>query len=340
MKDAVTKSWFAVLNNPAEHGYAGTPEEVCCRLRDEWLAGGAERTGAWAFCISADGLPHVHMVLEDVKAMRFSAVKMSYAAGTHFEATKGNKKQAEAYIEKRPPFDEKGEQVICVVRHGEIKAAQGKRSDLDEIATLLDVGLTPEEIFRQEFRFRRYERMVTAEYMERKRRETPVLREIKTHYFVGDSGTGKSHKYVELCEKYGEDKVYHVTDYLNGGFDLYRGQPILFLDEFKGGMPYGVLLSILDKYKSQIHARYANIFALWNEVYIASIFSPETLYTMMVPQNMQKSDPIEQFFRRLTDITYCFRDGDSYRRYTQSMAGYAGYNELRAEALERIPLSE
>lgn len=272
--------------------------------------------------------------------MRFSAVKMSYAAGTHFEATKGNKKQAEAYIEKQPPFDEKGEQVICVVRHGEIKAAQGKRSDLDEIASLLDAGLTPEEIFQQEFRFRRYERMITAEYMDRRRRETPVVREINSHYLVGDSGTGKSYKYVELCEKYGEDKIYHVTDYLNGGFDLYRGQSILFLDEFKGNIPYGVLLSILDKYKSQIHARYANIFALWNEVYIASIFPPETLYVLMVPPNMQKSDPIEQFFRRLTDITYCFRDGDHFCRYTQSMVGYAGYNELREEALERLPLSE
>ena len=112
MKDAVTKSWFAVLNNPAEHGYAGTPEEVCSRLRDEWLMGGTERTGAWAYCVSADGLPHIHMVLEDAKAMRFSAVKTSYAVGTHFEATKGNKKQAEAYIEKQAPFDEKGEQII------------------------------------------------------------------------------------------------------------------------------------------------------------------------------------------------------------------------------------
>ena len=147
MKDTVTKSWFAVLNNPAEHGYEGTPEEVCYRLRDEWLAGGTERTGAWAYCVSADGLPHIHMVLEDTKSMRFSAVKSSYAAGTHFEATKGNKKQAEAYIEKQAPFDEKGEQIICIIRHGEIKAAQGKRSDLDEIASLLDAGLTPEEIF-------------------------------------------------------------------------------------------------------------------------------------------------------------------------------------------------
>lgn len=155
-----TKKDGEALNNPAEHGYMGTPEEVCYRLRGEWLAGGADRTGAWAYCVSADGLPHIHMVLEDTKAMRFSAVKSSYAVGAHFEATKGNKKQAEAYIEKQPPFDEKGEKVICIVRHGEIKAAQGKRSDLDEIAALLDAGLTPAEIFRQEFRFRRYERIL------------------------------------------------------------------------------------------------------------------------------------------------------------------------------------
>lgn len=93
-----------------------------------------------------------------------------------------------------------------------------------------------------------------------------------------------------------KSKIYHVTDYLNGGFDLYRGQPILFLDEFKGNIPYGVLLSILDKYKSQIHARYANIFALWNEVYIASIFPPETLYTFMVPSNMQNLTQLSSSF--------------------------------------------
>ena len=60
----VTRSWFAVLNNPADHGYTGDSQEVCNRLRDEWIEGGEHRTGAWAYCISAAGLHHVHMVLE------------------------------------------------------------------------------------------------------------------------------------------------------------------------------------------------------------------------------------------------------------------------------------
>lgn len=333
MSDSVARSWFAVFNNPAAHGYTGTPEEICQRLRDEWLIGGEKRTGAWAYCVSAEGLPHIHMVLEDSKAMRFSAIKASYAVGMHFEATRGNRTQAEAYIEKKPPFDEKGESVLCIVRHGEIKGMQGKRSDLEEIAALLEAGSTPAEIFRQSFRFRRYERMIVSDYMERRRSATPISREITVHYLVGDSGTGKSHVYAELCEKHGEEHVYHMADYLNGGFDLYRGEPILFLDEFKGNFPYGVFLSILDKYKSQIHARYANIYALWSEVYIASVFPPEVLYAQMVPPHLRGTDTIEQLFRRITDITYCFRDGDRFCRCVQSMQHYTDYNGLRAKAL-------
>lgn len=41
----VTRSWFAVLNNPADHGYTGDSQEVCNRLRDEWIEGGEHRTG-------------------------------------------------------------------------------------------------------------------------------------------------------------------------------------------------------------------------------------------------------------------------------------------------------
>lgn len=65
----------------------GTPQEICERLRDEWIEGGEHRTGAWAYCISAAGLHHVHMVLEDEKPMRFSLIKKSYAIGARLEPT-------------------------------------------------------------------------------------------------------------------------------------------------------------------------------------------------------------------------------------------------------------
>ena len=132
----ISKSWFAVLNNPADHGYTGTPQEVCEKLRSEWLSVSDSRTGAWVYCVSAEGLHHVHIVLEDRVAMRFSKIKKSYAVGMHFEATKGNKDQAEAYITKQPPFDEKGEQSLYTCRHGEIQAVQGRRPDVEKISAL------------------------------------------------------------------------------------------------------------------------------------------------------------------------------------------------------------
>ena len=72
MAQDVTRSWFAVLNNPQDHGYEGTPQEICEQLRDEWVQDSTTRSGAWAYCISAAGLHHIHMVLEDTTAMRFS----------------------------------------------------------------------------------------------------------------------------------------------------------------------------------------------------------------------------------------------------------------------------
>ena len=145
LNNDVSKSWFCVLNNPAEHGYTGTPQEICDCLADEWCTT-ETRTGAWLYCISADGLHHIHMVLEDSIAMRFSAIKKSYACGMHFEATKGNKQQVEDYINKRGKFEEKGEIIVCSTIRGEIKGCQGKRTDLDVIGDLINQGLTPSEI--------------------------------------------------------------------------------------------------------------------------------------------------------------------------------------------------
>ncbi len=337
MASDISRSWFAVLNNPAQHGYTGTPQEVCEQLRDEWAAAGPNRTGAWIYCVSAAGLHHVHMVLEDSVSMRFSKIKKAYAVGMHFEATKGNKDQAEAYITKQPPFDEKGETILYTCRKGEIKANQGCRTDLQDIADMLEQGMKPGEIMESNFVYRRYERMIRAAYFAKRKKETPVKRDIRVHYLVGESGSGKSHTYVMLCEEQGEEDVYLLSDYDGGGFDAYEGQRILFMDELKGQLPFSTILQILDVYKAQIHARYCNIFALWSEVFITSVFPPEEIYKKMVEETLRGRDKQQQLFRRITDITYCFVDAQgNHQRYTIPMSQYVNYAELKNEAMEHL----
>ena len=273
------------------------------------------------------------MVLEDSVAMRFSKIKKSYAVGMHFEATKGNKDQAEAYITKQPPFDEKGEQILYTCRHGEIQAVQGRRTDLEKISDMLEAGLTPREIMAQDFSYRRYERMIKSAYFDKRKRETPVIREVKVHYLVGESGSGKSYTYVSLCEEYGEDQVYFFSDYEGGGWDGYQGERFLFLDELKGQFPFSLLLQILDKFKTQLHARYSNVVALWSEVYITSVFPPDELYKRMVEETVRGRDKQQQLFRRITDITYCYIDeAGNHQRYTIPMSQYKDYETLKQEA--------
>lgn len=159
------------------------------------------------------------------------------------------------------------------------------------------------------------------------------MRSIKVHLIVGPPGSGKSYHYPMLCEQHGEENVYMMSDYQNGGLDHYAAEPILVMDEFKGQLPFAVFLAMTDIYKVQIHARYANVWALWQEVYITSVYSPEDLYTLMVPLERQTVDSIGQMLRRITDITYCYNEGADYQRYTIPMSAYRGLDQLKADAM-------
>ena len=276
------------------------------------------------------------MVLEDTTAMRFSAIKATYAVGMHFEETKGSKAQAEAYITKKPPFDEKNETLVCIVRHGEIMGRQGQRSDLEEIAAMLESGMTPNQIYKQFFSARRYDRIIREAYWDRLKSKTPALREIKVHYLFGESGTGKSYTYVQLCEKYGEEQVYLLSDYTsNGGagLDQYLGQPFLVMDELRDGIKYATLLQLLQGYKQQFHARFANGTMLWHDVTITSVYAPEELFEILVPSGKRDVDSYAQLKRRLTDVTYCFRgENGEYRKYTVDAVDYISRDKTIASA--------
>lgn len=342
MSDVVSKSWFCVFNNPVEHGYSGEPIDIIERLKEEWITECPTRTGAWVYCISAEGLHHVHMVLEDVKAMRFTAIKKSYALGMHFEPTKGSKDQAEDYINKRGKFEEKGEKIVCSVLHGEIKGAQGSRRDLSILEELLEQGYTPSQIMDMSFSYRRYEKLIRDAYFSKRIKETPFLRDVNVIWHVGESGSGKSYTAQQLVTSYGEDYMYFVTDYESGFMDKYCGEPVLFLDEYRGQFKYSTLLTMIQGYKTQIHARYANAVALWSEVHITSVKTPDLVYETLIDDERERNiDTFEQLRRRISTIIYHWKDALGYHQYPMPMSEYQGYEHLatlaRASSFVPVP---
>lgn len=311
MADSVSYSWFCVFNNPAEHGYDGSPEEVCTRLKNEWIEVSETRSGAWAYCISADGLHHVHMVLEDDKAMRFSLIKKTYAKGMHFEPTKGTKKQADDYINKRNGFEEKGETIEYICYHGEIRGRQGQRSDIRNIFDRLKSGETPNDILLDTPTAYLKRDVLKAMYMDLKAHDTPLMRDIKVFWHFGGTGSGKSYSGIDLATKVGEDNIFFVTTYGSGMFDKYMGQKILWLDDYRGQIPYDYLLRLLDKYKCELHCRFSNSMALWSEVHITSPMMPAEVYPK---SELKQYDSINQLLRRITSLIYHVR-GDDLRYY-------------------------
>ena len=322
---ASSRSWFCVLNNPQEI-YQGEPHEIAEKCLEDWVSGYPTRSGAVAYCISALGLIHLHMVLEDSSKARFSALKNAYPKA-HLEPTIGNKRQAEDYINKRGKYQEKGEQVIYIAKYGEIKGNQGARRDFEQIEDLIEQGITPREVMSQSFSYRRYEKMIKQAYYEKRRNETPFLRDIKVIWHVDESGSGKSYVASQIVDEKGEDSIYMYSDFETGGLDDYCGEPILFMDEFRGQIQFSILLKMLQGYRQPMHARYTNITPLWSEVHIASVLPPEKVYEKMVSEN-RSLDSKEQLFRRITTVIYHYKQDTNYFEYETPMCDYTNYKDL------------
>lgn len=314
------------------------PEKLANFFCDLWEESGKGRTAGASVCVSLKGVYHMHMALYgNLTTLKKVSEIMCLS---HVEPVLGRKQELKNYLLKNPPYDEKGEQVFYTQGLDNIQDSKGRRSDLEEIEDMLEKGYTPAQIMEESFSFRKYEKMIKAAFIDRRIKETPLLKENKKAiWIVGESGTGKSYYYYQLCEKYGEENIYLATDHENGGLDFYieRGAPrILFLDEFRGAnIKYAQLLVILDKYsRAQIHCRYSNCYCLWSTVVITSIFPPDEVYLSLVDKEKRDRDKIDQLIRRLDIIEYRYKQNGEYKAFSIPASEYTNYDDLKQRALE------
>lgn len=331
MPTEISKSWFCVFNHPREHGYEiEDNNELLESVAYDFIRQSTTKSCVLTLCESAAGMEHIHAVFEDTVPFRFSALKKLFPA-MHISATKGNKKEAEDYINKVGKYSESGEIIKAKFQHGDIKGRQGQRFDLTVVQDLINQGLKPNEIFDLDIKFRRYEKVVKDAYYAKRVKEAPLLRDVNVEWHFGKTGTGKSYTYVKLCEDFGRDEVYVVSDYENGFLDNYSGQKVLFLDEFRMQIPYGKLLSMLDSYTREYHARYSNVVGLWEKVVITSPYAPEQAYKRLVNDDTH-IDAQAQLLRRIDTVTMHYVENGEYKACTVSGSQYKDANGLEREA--------
>lgn len=300
-------------------------QDMVEHLINLWIDGKEEtRSAAANYEVGANGNHHSHLILEAKNQTRFSAIQKLYPA-IHVELTRGSREQVIAYLNKSGKHEEKSHTtVVPMINHGIIEAnQQGKRTDLETIQELLETGLSPEQIMRQNLSYRKFSKMIKEHYYQMRVENAPLVKNMTVYWHLGGSGTGKSFQQVQLKKTFGTDNVYVLSDYGTGGLDNYTGEPILFMDEFKGDIDYQTFLKLLDVYPNQVHARYSNIYALWNTVHISSIFTPYQIYKMLVPDEKRKHDPIQQLYRRIHIIVYHFKtDDEEYKELQIEMKKY------------------
>ena len=315
-----------------------SPEEIVEHLIYLWVDGKEEtRSAAANYEIGDNGNHHSHLILEAKNQTRFSAIKKLYPS-IHVELTRGTREQVIAYLNKTGKHEEKAHTtVVPMMNHGIIEAnQQGKRKDLEVIQELLEAGLSPEEIMRQNLSYRKFSKMIKEHYYQMQVANAPLVKNITVYWHLGGSGTGKSYMQVRLKEEFGIENVYVLSDYGTGGLDNYTGESILFMDEFKGDIDYQTFLKLLDVYPNQVHARYNNVYALWDTVHISSIFTPYQIYKILVAPDKQKYDPITQLNRRIHYIVYHVKNEDNqYKELTFEMRQYLELIEQK-QCIEEI----
>lgn len=319
------RSWFCVFNNPEfiniyddsgnvidkQHSefFGLEPQEICDLALEMWVKSKPKRSGWVGYCISSGGLHHLHMVLESQNTIEFSSVKKVFPRA-HLSMTRGTKKEVEDYINKRGKFEEKGEEVICFASYGDLKGFQGKRTDLQEIQSLIELGKKPSEIVGFDVKRQRYFQFIKSAYMLKREKETSLYRDVKVVWHWGAPGTGKSYTYLNLAEQFGRNDVYKIVrDLSKGRFDQYEGEKILFLDEIKpASIDWTDLLTCLDSYVYHPSARYRDSVSLWEEVHITSVYSPKQFWQACIPRDFQKDEPFEQLNRRIDLVLYHYKN--------------------------------
>lgn len=316
-KDTSSRSWFVVLPNPTEHYKElenKSEKDICEFLAKKWLDGGKNRSGAWLYCVSADGLHHVHIVLESKQPSRFSAVKKAYDKA-HIEPTQGNKEQVEDYINKRGKFEEKGEKILYKYQVGELIGKQGKRSDLANIKELIESGLTPTQIREQNPDNYRLSEHIDKMFFDYKLANTACIRDVKVYWHFGETATGKSYECFKHMQEKGRDKVYFCSGEQKNPFDCYQAQEEIWIDELRETSQYfnfPTLLSVCDKYTAPLSARYCDKLQLWNEVHITSPLLPAEVF----PYGRDKHDKLQQLNRRITAYIYHYIDSSgAYKQF-------------------------
>lgn len=296
-----SRKWLLTFNNPEKYGFDhDNIKAALSTIKDVTY---------WCMCdeIGKEGTYHTHLFLFRKNPMRFSMIKNKFPT-SHIDYCRGSTQENRDYIRKegkhRDTDKEDTNLPNTFEENGECpKEEQGKRSDLNELYGMIKDGMSNYEILESNPGYMlRLDDIDTCRQVLRQEEFKNKFREIKTEYWYGQTGRGKTRT---VMEQFGYEKVYRITDYFHP-FDNYKGQDVMVFDEFRSSLKIQDMLNFLDGYPLELPCRYNNKTACYTKVFIISNISLKEQY-VEIQRNYEET--WQAFLRRIDGVKVFERNG-------------------------------
>jgi len=263
MSEERSRKWQITQNNPEKHGI--NHGLITILLADM-------KPAYYCMCdeIGEEGTYHTHLFLQFKNAKSFSVIKNCFPSA-HIEKAYGTAQENRDYVRKEGKYlnsEKKTTNLAETFEEGGemIEEKQGKRSDIEDIYSMIKEGSSELEILEKHPQFMNslssYSR-VKELLMEE---ESNQFRIVEVVYIWGDTGSGKT-RYI--AEQFGYGHFCRITDYQHP-FDSYNYEDVIVFDEFRSSLPLSDMLNYLDGHPVDLPCRYNNKKAIYTKVFIIS----------------------------------------------------------------------
>lgn len=242
--------------------------------------------------------------------------------GAHFEIARGSPESNRTYCTKEES------RIGEIVEIGDFSQVnrQGNRSDLEELQTAFEAGLTERQYATDLFSiWIRYPKALSA-YHESKIKPRETKKKTSLTLLIGTAGTGKS-IYAEYLAGLGGDVYRHS---LGGFWDGYRGERTVIFEDFRGSsIPYGDFKRVCDRFPLRVGVKGSSCQMAATEFFITTNFQVEEWWDTKVT-----GSDLSPIYRRITRVLYFpeyrkFHEFSSYRAYAIAVLTPLGENGIR-----------